>query len=167
MNRVQTCILALSLGINLAFGGIWLARSMTPAPASPGASASSGLYQRIGVTKDQWAQLAPLVDAFKKASREHRRDINTLRCRLLDLLEAPSQDAEAIKATQDQLYALTLDMKKRAVTLLQGEKEVLTPGQYRALIRAIREKTCCGRESLKKGGSFTRVLINDPDLNGH
>ena len=164
MNKLRTCLFAISLGVNLAFAGIWLSRALTPPPAV--SADPSSLHRRIGVTRDQWKRLAPLVDAFKQASRENGQEIKALRCRLLDLLEAPAQDDAAIRSTQAQLNFLTLDMKKRAVTLLRGEKEVLSADQYSALIKAVREKTCRSRESLKKGGSFTRILINDPDLNG-
>lgn len=163
MNRIKNCILALSLGFNLAFAGVWVSRNISPLCLGP--STPPSLHQHIGVTEEQWAQLSPLVNAFKTASKEQGKKIKALRCRLLDLLEAQDLNNEAIESTQNQLHTLTLDMKKKGVSLLLGEKTVLSPKQYSALIKEVRKKTCGDQGGLKKGGSVMRILIHDPDLN--
>ncbi|MGD9823592.1 hypothetical protein [Desulfobacter sp.] len=170
MNRFKVCILALSLGFNFAFAGVWLWRPLSanwiaqPNQAILNQNPSS-LHRRLEVTQEQWVRLSPLVDAFKMESKEERKKIGALRCKLLDLLAAPVVDKKAVESTQHQLCALILDMKKRTINLLLGEKDVLSEQQYNALIREIRQRTCSEGGHSKKEGSFTRILINDPDFN--
>jgi Spy/CpxP family protein refolding chaperone len=172
MNRVQTCLLALSLGLNLAFGGIWLVHILKQNPLfesdqAAHSSLPSSLHREIGVLPDQWKQISILIENFRQASRIQGRKIRILRCRLLDLLEAPNPDRKVIETTQKQLYALNLDMKKKAVTLLLGEKEFLSPDQYRSLIKEIRKRSNCVRENGHNGGSFMQVLSRDPVISGN
>ncbi|OIQ49952.1 periplasmic heavy metal sensor [Pseudodesulfovibrio thermohalotolerans] len=144
MHYLKRSLLALSVGLNIAFVLFWgmqYFQGQDPAPS--GAPRRSGdqlltaRYEGVQVTPEQWKALEPNVLAFKTNTDRIRRETVQLRERVLELLAEPVADEEAIQAIQQRILSNQGGMKDEVLRLLLREKDVLRPDQFSVLIQAI------------------------------
>ncbi|MEF2231699.1 MAG: periplasmic heavy metal sensor [Pseudodesulfovibrio sp.] len=146
MQYLKRSLLALSVGLNIAFVLFWgMQHFQGQDPASSGAPRRSGdqllaaRYEGVQVTPEQWKALEPYALAFKTNTDRIRRETTRLRKRMLELLAEPVADAEAIRAIQKKILANQGGMKDEVLRLLLREKDVLRPDQFSGLIKAIQD----------------------------
>jgi Spy/CpxP family protein refolding chaperone len=174
-NNLRKPLLALSLGLNLAFVGVWLAHSISGANVGQSVSKTvadhstnhsaghnaipSSLHREIGVTPEQWQQIEPIIRDFREKARTQRRKVTALRAQLMDLLSLPAIDETAIRAKQEEILAGQRQMQNLVIDHLLKEKKLLSPNQAKKLIQSLCEQ--CRREGAKvniTGGGFGRML---------
>jgi len=168
-NRSQKLLLALSLGVNVAFIAIWVAHAVPNMIAeqrvarnvADHAAVSSPLHREIGVTAEQWKEIEPHVRYFQKKAQEQRRMISALRGQLMELLASASVDEAAIRAKQEEILSGQREMQTLVIQLLLKEKQILTSDQQRALLRVIHQHCSCREESGYHKNGIGRVLSDD------
>ncbi|HMA66999.1 MAG TPA: periplasmic heavy metal sensor [Desulfosalsimonadaceae bacterium] len=164
-NSGKKLLFALSLGLNAAFIAIWLMHAAPGFMAERQHVKTSGengldlLHKKIGVTAEQWQQIEPGIQEFRKKAQARQQAIGKLRSELMELLAAPGVDEKTIRAKQDEILAEKRQMQNLVIELLLLEKKVLKPAQQRALLAEIHRLCSCG-ESGRKGGSGLAPVMN-------
>ncbi|WP_272700027.1 Spy/CpxP family protein refolding chaperone [Desulfovibrio sp. Fe33] len=144
MHYLKRSLLALSLGLNIAFVLFWgmqyfPGQNSTPLEASrpSGDRFFAARYEGVRVTPEQWKKLEPYALAFKTNADRIRRETMQLRKRMLELLAKPVADEKAIRAIQQKISVNQGEMKDEVLRLLLHEKAVLRPDQFSGLLEAI------------------------------
>lgn len=166
-DSVRKPLFALSIGLNLAFVVIWMAHSYPgresrrEAPGVPAGAVAvpSALHRKIGVTEEQWERIAPHVREFRERAATQRRELSSLRRRLLDLLIVSKADEAAIRSKQAEILAGQRQMQNLVIDHLLEEKELLSPEQGKRLIQAIRKQ--CFRDSNTSSGKGIGRYLNE------
>ena len=142
MHYLKRSLLALSVGLNIAFVLFWgmqhfSGQDQTPPEASrrSGDQLFATRYEGVQVTPEQRKALEPYALAFKTNTDRIRRETMQLRKRMLELLAEPGADEEGIRAIQQKMYVNQGIMKDEVLRLLLHEKDVLRPDQFAGLIQ--------------------------------
>ncbi len=151
--RIKLLLAVLSVALNLAFVGVWLAYAMASRTVSqdmrcePGGSDTvwCPLHRELNVTAEQWRQIEPRLRRFRASADEICRQIGRLRKDVIDQLAAPDTDFEAVEATQEEILAKQREMQGLVIEQLTHEKAVLTPEQQQRLFDMLRGRSGCGR----------------------
>jgi len=152
--KFRPLLLALSLGLNAAFLTAWLVLS---APAwfasegSDGAEIRPDIYRELGVSGEQWRQLEPLLENFRKEVEQHRAKMNRLRAEMMDIVAASEVDMEALDNKQKEITAAQHEMKKMVINHLLEEKKILTPTQRTKYFKLIKDRCCCAENGSCSG----------------
>jgi len=91
-NLIRKPLLALSVGLNLAFVAIWLGHSIPAWTTGQKitntivgqSSVPSVLHRKIGVTPEQWEQIEPIILDFREKALNQRQMITSLRAQLME-----------------------------------------------------------------------------------
>ena len=146
-----------SVALNVAFAGVWLAHAIPatiPAPGAPQDVSAPGteeeeiwcpLHRMLKVSDAQWQRIEPRLKEFRAAAEAACARVQSLRLEMLDLIEGPEPDAEAIAAKQDQILAGQRQVQSLVIRQLLAEKEVLTSDQEAELFALIRARSGCNR----------------------
>ncbi len=158
-NRLAKPLVALSIGLNVAFIAIWLVYAVPVPPTGeqpvkgPEENGSDYLHRKIGVTTDQWQQIEPHIQNFQKNAQSQRRTVIALRRELMALLAAPGVAEKDIQSKQKEIMAAKRAMQDLVIGLLLREKKILNQEQFRELIKAIQQNCDCnGTEGSRKKG---------------
>lgn len=164
--KLRNPLLALSLGLNLAFVAMWLASSLARNSGQDISGASDGtgavsitLHRDIGVTAEQWHKIEPMLQDFREKASNQRRKINILRAQLMDLLALPEVDEAAIRAKQKEILSNQRQMQDLVIGHLLKEKEILSPEQARSLMQALC-KQCSEKGGMVPGKGIGGILTN-------
>jgi Spy/CpxP family protein refolding chaperone len=165
-NLIRKPLLALSLGLNLAFVGIWLGHSIpgwTPghkvSKTSAGhPSVSSLLHREIGVTPEQWRHIEPIIVDFREKAENQRQIITSLRGQLMDLLIMPEVDESVIRSKQEEILAGQRRMQNLVIDHLLKEKKLLSPDQAKKLLQSLCEQCRHDGGTVSSGKGFGRML---------
>ncbi|MCF8106677.1 MAG: periplasmic heavy metal sensor [Desulfohalobiaceae bacterium] len=171
-HRLKTPLIALSVGLNLAFIAMWIAQTVPElSTGSKPATNAAGdgpdfLHRTIGVTSEQWRQIEPHIRQFRKNAQTQRRTISALRMELMELLAASGLDERRIRAKQEQILTEKSKMQNQVIELLLLEKRILKPEQQKALIGVI-HGYCSGNETGDSPGpGLGQVLRSDESAFG-
>ncbi|MFO7839780.1 MAG: Spy/CpxP family protein refolding chaperone [Thermodesulfobacteriota bacterium] len=166
-NKLKKPLIALSVGLNIAFVAIWLVHAVPHlAPdrqtlKSVDSDRPDFLHRKIGVSAEQWQQIAPHLREFRQKSRDRRQTIGRLREQLMDLLAEPSVEEQAIREKQKEILANKRIMQDLVIELLLEEKKVLTADQQRELLSAIHQHCSCNEAGRKGRERLGPMLRND------
>ncbi|MFP3983415.1 MAG: Spy/CpxP family protein refolding chaperone [Desulfurivibrionaceae bacterium] len=155
-NRLKKPLIALSVGLNIAFIAIWLMHAVPGlAPdrqnlKSVDSDRPDPLHRKIGVTDEQWQQIKPLLREYRKKAQDRIRTIRRLRGELMDLLASSSVEEEAIREKEKEILANKRIMQDLVIELLLEEKKILTVEQQKELLSAIHQHCTCN-EAGRKG----------------
>jgi Spy/CpxP family protein refolding chaperone len=149
--EIPVILIVLSVALNLGFVGSWAwgaLRQRSESAAGCGMmgqanGASCGLHQELGVSDQQWREIAPRLAEFRERADTISHDSAMLRLDLLNLLSADSPDQKAIQAKQDEIAANQRRMQEEIVAHLLREKQTLTAEQERKLFGLMRERCMC------------------------
>ena len=169
MWRKATFYLVLaSLGLNLAFVGVWVAHAW-PARAADSSQPESAvwcpLHRALEVTPQQWAEIEPRLQEFQAAVGELCGRTDAMRSQVIDLIAAEKPDPDAIQAKHEEILATKRRIQRLVVEHLLAEREVLTPEQQQQLFSMLRNRTGCASDPPMSGrarGGLGRVLLG-PD----
>ncbi|MDD8042940.1 MAG: periplasmic heavy metal sensor [Verrucomicrobiota bacterium] len=157
-------LLTLSLGLNLAFVAVWLVQfSANPdEPDESSLSTTNGpitslLHREIGVTEDQWREIAPWIEDFLESARARRETIATLRGELMALLTAVEVNEADVRSKQEAILASQRQMQNLVIDHLLKERELLSPEQWRRFMALIRAEIRSD-SGMASGKGFGRVL---------
>jgi Spy/CpxP family protein refolding chaperone len=151
--QTKPALVLLSIALNVAFAGVWLAYAAASRVesqekrAEPGDSASvwCPLHRQLNVTPDQWREIEPRLRAFRVAADEICGQIGELRRGIIDQLATPNPDLHAINAKQEEILAGQRRMHGLVIEQLTSEKKVLTAEQQQRLFDMFRSQSGCGR----------------------
>ena len=124
-----------SLGLNLAFVGVWGAHAW--AARSEGGSAEQPaiwcpLHRALHVSPQQWAEIEPRLREFQAAVGPLCQQVDRSRSEVIGMIAAAEPDLEAIRAKQDEILATKRAIQGRVVDHLLAEKAILTAEQQAA-----------------------------------
>ena len=140
-------LIVLSVALNIAFVGIWAARTVRAAHWRAAnmrhGEAWVPLHRRLNVTDAQWQEIEPRLADFQKSARIVREEVNRRRAELLDLIAAAEPDRETLRAKQDEILAGQRRMQDLVIEHLLGQMDVLTPVQQRELFEMMRRRSHC------------------------
>ena len=151
--QTKPALVLLSIALNVAFAGVWLAYAAVSRVESPqnrrepGDSASvwCPLHRQLNVSADQWKEIEPRLRAFRASAEEICRQISELRRGIINQLAAANPDLDAIKATQGEILAGQRKMQGLVIDQLMTEKKVLTAEQQQRLFEMLRSGVGCDR----------------------
>jgi Spy/CpxP family protein refolding chaperone len=170
--RIAPLLIVLSVGLNIAFAGVWAAHVIRGHWAGWGRCGGEDprgdvwcpLHRRLGVTDEQRRQLEPRLAEFRRRSRAICAEMNRLRTELIDLIAAEPPDRPAIAGKQEEIRAGQRQMQQLVVEHLLAEKEVLNAEQEKELFDLMRQPSAClgpgrmmGVPGSASGGPTTRT----------
>jgi Spy/CpxP family protein refolding chaperone len=138
-----TCILVLSLAVNAAvlatLGYHYYlgasAASMAPCPMSPG---DSHLYQSLGLSDLQLAEMEPLARSFHGRLAELGAALESKKERLIDLLHKDS-DPAAIEKLRKEMAGVQDEIQNEVILHIVETKKILDPEQQQLLFDLMRQ----------------------------
>ena len=138
-------LIALSVGLNLAFVGLWAMHAM------PGCSSIGDheevwcpLHRQLGATPEQWREIEPALLTFQARAREVCGEAGRLRLELIELLAAEMPDKEAIAKKQAEIHERQRSLQELVVEHLLQTRETLTAEQRKTLFDMLKRKAGCG-----------------------
>ena len=153
-----------SLGLNLAFVGVWGAHAW-PETVPTGPSEESGvwcpLHRALKVSPQQWSEIEPRLKEFQASVGVLCNQIDVLRSEVIELIAADRPDRNAIQRKQEEILASKRQIQQLVVEHLLAEREVLTSEQVEQLFTMLRNRTCCAADPPMSGqsrGGLGRVL---------
>ena len=148
--KVRPVLMALSLGLNAAFLGLWGANILASCPIFAKVTPQDTsqiwcpLHRELGVSGAQWHEIEPMLTQFKQSAREIDKSIGEARQQMIDLMARPEADMVAIRTKQAEILTGQGKMQAAVITHLLAEKKVLTPEQQAQLFELIRAHSVCG-----------------------
>jgi Spy/CpxP family protein refolding chaperone len=144
--RIAPLLIILSVALNLAFVGTWVAHVIRE-HVHDGTSLSDQnnpaiwcpLHRMLGVSEQQWKQVEPKLVEFRKSSQSVGEEINRKRQEMIDLIAAPQPDRQAIAAKQEEILAGQRKMQELVIGQLSVEKQVLNAQQQKELFDLLRQ----------------------------
>ncbi len=154
-NQIGVILIVLSVALNVAFVGAWVAQAFPAdrdgihAPAAEDAIWCP-LHRKLGTTQRQWALIEPRLKEFKEATQELCATINEARREMIDLIAVDEPNREAILAKREQILAGQRKMQGLVIGRLLSEKEILTREQHAELFALMRRRAgCAGQGPMK------------------
>ncbi|MFO7957978.1 MAG: hypothetical protein R6X33_12870 [Candidatus Brocadiia bacterium] len=148
--EARPIVLAVSIALNVALLSTWAAHAIpTRLQEEPIAQEPTQqeiwcpLHRELGVTMEQWRRIEPRLVEFHEKAQENCQRLQGLRDELLDLLAAPQQDMEAVRAKQEEILEGHRRMQELVLARLRGERKVLTAEQQAKLFAMIRRRMSC------------------------
>jgi len=151
--HMKLLLVILSVALNVAFVGVWLAHVATaqvqsferPCVPGDGGSGWCPLHRELNVTAEQWSQIEPRLRAFREEADEICRQTSNQRAEIIDLLAAPEANLAAVKAKQEDVLIGQRKMQALVIQQLTAEKEGLTPQQQQRFFDMLRSQSGCDR----------------------
>lgn len=151
--QIKPALVLLSIALNVAFAGVWLAYAAASRAESrekrcePGDSTTvwCPLHRELNVSAEQWKEIEPRLRAFRASADEICRKIGELRMGIIAELATPNPDLQTIKAKQEEILAGQRRMQGLVIEQLTSEKKVLTVEQQQRLFDMLRSQSGCGR----------------------
>ena len=148
---IKRCSMVVSIALNVAFVGIWIAYAAAsiPSPWQTGKSITQQqkiwcpLHRELDVTEQQWEQIEPRLIEFQAAVAKLRQKFQSIRPEVIDLIAAEDCSLEAIRAKQDEIMATKSQIQGLMVNHLIAEKQILTPNQQEQLFKMLRQQVAC------------------------
>lgn len=161
---IRGLLLTLSLGLNLAFVAVWLVQSSAkprvgdePPPPPMDSPITSVLHREIGVTEDQWREIAPWIEQFLESARIRRETIASLRGEMMELLTLVEVNEADVRSKQEAILASQRQMQNLVIDHLLKERELLSPEQWRRFMELIRAESRSD-SGMASGKGLGRVL---------
>ena len=146
--NARILLIILSLGLNIGFGAMWIghvlaARATPPQRPDNEDPVWCPLHRQLGVSLEQWREIEPRWQEFRKSSQPICQSVTALRQEMIALVAAPEPDRKAIQLKQDEILAGQRKMQDLVVENLLAEKKSLTPDQQAKLFALLRSQTGC------------------------
>jgi Spy/CpxP family protein refolding chaperone len=142
--KVLIFILVLSLAINgavLATMGYHYYRNnylipATPCPVSP---EDHHLYQDIGLSSQQLAQMEPLARRFHLRLAELSASMEGKKENLIDLLSQKNVDPAQVEGVRKEMASIQDEIQKEVIEHILETRKILDAGQQRQFFKLIRQ----------------------------
>ncbi|MHB8954529.1 MAG: Spy/CpxP family protein refolding chaperone [Pirellulaceae bacterium] len=156
LRQTKPLLIILSVALNIAFVGVWLAYAAAPRMQWQGTSCEPGnretvwcpLHRELNCTPAQWEKIEPRLRDFRVAADAIGQEIGLRRLRIIDLLTSQQPDLSAVKNTQDEILAGQRKMQTLVVEQLTFEKSILTLSQQEQLFDMLRSRSGGNRGAL-------------------
>lgn len=124
--------LLLNLGVIVAAGYVWVTRGQGPAMLG-GAATDASLPDSLKMSAEQRQQWHDLETGFLKDLAANWSQIRPHRENMINEIFADRPDHDRIEAERAAIAALQATQQQRVIAQLLEEREILDPGQRRAL----------------------------------
>jgi len=156
LRQAKPLLIILSVAVNVAFVGVWLAFAAAPRMRWQETSCEPGnretvwcpLHRELNCTPEQWEKIEPRLRDFRIAADAICQEIGQCRMQIIDLLADQEPDLSAVKATQESILAGQRRMQTLVVEQLTYEKSVLTSQQQQRLFDLLRSRSGGNRGAL-------------------
>jgi len=142
--KIKPYLFILSIGLNIAFVGIWLFFACSPVRFFGHKSFKSGAHdfyrQRLKVSEAQWKRLKPELNSFFERVKQHRERLSTARKELLHLLAAENSTPREVEEKKNEIVELHSELQDIFVAHVRTHREVLTPEQCNRFFKMLRRK---------------------------
>lgn len=159
--RATSFLILASLGLNLAFVGVWVAHAW-PAREDDQSDQQSAiwcpLHRALEVSPQQWSQIEPRLREFQAAVGELCQQVDRARSEVIEMVAAEEPDLNAIRAKQDEILAAKWVIQSRVVDHLLAEKEILTADQHARLFEMLRQRVGCAADPPMSGRGLGRGI---------
>jgi len=151
VGRKLQLALVFSIGLNVAFIGVWAARTLPvrtarvqPAPAAGGDDLIwCPLYRQLGVDSTQWRQIEPRLRQFHADVAAKRSEVATLRTQMFEMLAAENPDTQRVEEKQREILSSQGQIQAMVLAHLLAEKRLLSPEQGSKLFKMIQSCSQC------------------------
>ncbi|MFZ5432146.1 MAG: Spy/CpxP family protein refolding chaperone [Calditrichota bacterium] len=147
--KLKPLLFLLSIGLNIAFVGVWAYHQFASEPAfhrhsgEPETCEECPLHQLLETSESQRQAIEPLQARFRDSSQMLCGQLCRQRAELIDLIAADSADFVAIHSKQDEIFSRQRRMEDLVVEQLLAEKRLLSPDQREKLFGMIRSRCNC------------------------
>jgi Spy/CpxP family protein refolding chaperone len=156
LRQTKPLLIMLSVALNVAFVGVWLAYAAAPRMRWQETLCEPGdretvwcpLHRELNCTPEQWEKIEPRLRDFRVSADAICRKIGECRLKIIDLLADQEPDLSAVKATQALILAGQREMQTLVVEQLTFEKSVLTSPQQQQLFDLLRSRSGGNRGAL-------------------
>jgi len=159
--KAATYLVLASLGLNLAFVGVWVAHAW-PARAEDAPQRQPAiwcpLHRALEVSPRQWAEIEPRLRAFQAKVGKLCQEVDQARPEVIEMIAAKEPDREAIRLKQDEILAVKRAIQGLVVEHLLAEKEILTLDQQTRLFEMLRQRTVCAADPPMSGRGMGRGI---------
>lgn len=153
LKQIKPLLVILSVALNLAFVGVWIAYAAasrlesSAVPCEPGDRNTvwCPLHRQLNVTQEQWQRIEPRLREFRTSADAICQQIGQRRTEIINLLAVAEPDLASVKAKQEEILASQRKMQALVIEQLMDEKEVLTTDQEQRLFDMLRHRSGCGR----------------------
>jgi hypothetical protein len=156
-----TYLVLASLGLNLAFVGVWVAHAWPvraeETPQQPSAIWCP-LHRALAVSTRQWAEIEPRLREFQAKVGKLCQQVDQARSEVIEMIAAKEPDREAIRRKQDEILAAKRAIQGLVVEHLLAEKEFLTQDQQTRLFEILRQRTACTADPPMSGRGMGRGI---------
>ena len=135
MNRKALIfVLALSLAINASILGTmgyqyYQKKYLAPSAPCPLSPAHQHLYQNLGLSVSQLAQMEPLARKFHERLAELSSALKGKNTLLIDLLRQEEVDPARIESLRKEMAAIQDEIQKEVIAHILDSKQILDPQQ--------------------------------------
>ena len=147
--QTKPLLVILSVALNLAFVGVWLAYAAASRTGSQETQCEPGsgdtvwcpLHRELNVTAEQWRKIEPRLRQFRTSADNICRHVSQLRMEIIDQLASQKPNPAIVKAKQEEILAGQQKMQALVIEQLACEKEVLTAQQQERLFDLLRSRS--------------------------
>ncbi len=161
--NVILVLLGLSLGLNLAFVGIWvyislghghyawmeqggMKGSVTEEHHAQDKNLAHRFFrEQLDGSEAQWQKIMPNVKQFHRTSYEICQQIGELRNKVLEEIEKDSPNPERLKTLKNNILKLRARKQEASLDFFQTQKKHLNDSQQDTFFKTLRRKPHCER----------------------
>ena len=148
--KLLIVVLTLSLAVNASAVATigyhyWRNTCLTPSAPCPLNPEDRHLYQSLGLSPEQLAQMAVLADSFHRRLNELQSSVAAKRNLLIDLLGENEIDLGRTETIRKEIAAFQDGIQKDVITHIVESKKIMNPGQQKRFIELLRTSSNNGR----------------------
>lgn len=120
-----------------AVAGVFIGRSLFPAPAQPGAELHDVLHHRLKLDTVQEAKLEALEARFAVQRRALELELRADNARLADAIQAEHGNGPRVAAAADRSHASMGELQKATLAHIFAMRQLLRPNQTAQFDQAV------------------------------
>ncbi|WP_419722580.1 periplasmic heavy metal sensor [Sphingopyxis witflariensis] len=120
-----------------AVAGVFIGRSLFPAPAQPGAELHDVLHHRLKLDTVQEAKLEALEARFAVQRRALELELRADNARLADAIQAEHGNGPRVAAAVDRSHASMGELQKATLAHIFAMRQLLRPNQTAQFDQAV------------------------------
>lgn len=132
--RLGLCVIACFIA---AIGGVFVSRTLLPAPAQPGAELHEVLHHKLALAPYQQARLQFPEQRFAVQRRVYELELRANNAQLADAIEVEHGNGPAVTAAMDQSHAVMGDLQKATPAHIFAMRQLLRPDQTAPFDQAV------------------------------
>ena len=137
MNGRTRLVLGATMCFIAAIGGVFVGRTLLPAPVQPGAELHDVLHHKLALDAHQEAQLQALEQHFAVQRRAYELELRADNARLAEAIEAEHGNGPRVAAAVDRSHAAMGELQKATLAHIFEMRQLLRPSQTAQFDQAV------------------------------